>query len=260
MADITGFNSGEVANEGLQNWRGDQVAAPQGGQSVFKSSSVQLAPLGSRKVVGDRVFRYAKLGAIATVPGDLLQCNLAENMATAGGTDPAGGKVFTFFHTASAAAADLYAEGYVYSQSGTAANLGQIYRIRTHAAISQDTNGSLYLYDPLTKQVNVTDEWAVVKNPYNGVTQCTAGTAPIAGVLACPATTNDYVWIQTWGPCAVKAQTAAGGGNVMYAAATGAVKGFIATGTGGTVYAQIGQFSGVPTASDTTLGFLQIAP
>lgn len=262
MADITGFNSGEVDDSGLVNWRGDQVSVPQGGQSIYKSSSVQLAPLGSRKVVGDRVFRYAQLGGVAATPGDLLQANLTPSVvSTGGGTNPAGQKTFTFFHTASGATADFYAEGYLHTVTGTtAARLGLMYRVRTHAALATDTNGTITLYDPLQVAEAVTDKYQLNANPYKLVSQNTAGTAASVGVLVCPATTNDYVWIQTWGPCAVKAQTAAGGGNTMYAAATGAVVGFIATGTGGTVGAQIGQFANVPTASQRELGFLMIAP
>lgn len=263
MADITTLQSGNVGDrQGKVNWRGDQTLVPQGGQSIYESSSVQLADLGARLVVGDRVFRYAQLGGVAATPGDLLQCNLAHSVAvTGGGTDAAGGKTFTFFHTASGAAENLYAEGYLYTITGTtAARLGLTYRVKTHPTIATDAAGVLTLYDALQAAETVTDLYRLVKNPYKGVTQNTAGTAAAAGVLSCPATTNDYVWIQTWGPCAVKASTAAGGANVMYAGATGAVVGFIAVGTGGVVGAQIGQFTTVPTASNRDLGFLMIAP
>lgn len=59
MSDITVRDQGEVDDCGLVNWRGDQVAVPQGGQSIYKTSSIPLAKFGARKVVGDRVFRYA---------------------------------------------------------------------------------------------------------------------------------------------------------------------------------------------------------
>ena len=261
MADITGFNSGDVNDSELVNWRGDQSVVPQGGQSIYKSSSVALARLGSRLVVGDRVFRYAQLGGVAATPGDLLQTNVQFSVAvTGGGTDPAGGKTFTFFHTASGAAADLYAEGYLYTITGTtAARLGLSYRVRTHALIATDTAGTLYLYDPLQVAESVDDLYRLIVNPYKLVTQNTANTAGAAGVLVCPATTNDYVWIQTWGPCVAKCQTGSAG-NSVYAAATGAVKCFIATGTGGTVFGHVGQFLNAPVASNRDMIFLQIAP
>ena len=43
MADITVREQGEVSDEGKQNWRGDQSIAPQGGQSIYKTSSIKLA-------------------------------------------------------------------------------------------------------------------------------------------------------------------------------------------------------------------------
>jgi hypothetical protein len=259
MADITANQSGDVNDSGKVNWRGDQQTTPIG-QSIYKSSSVQLAELGSRLVVGDKVFRYAQLGAVAVTPGEVLQCALAPSVVvTAGGTDASGGRTFTFFHTASGAAANLYAEGYLHCASGTAANMGQMYRIKSHPLIATDAAGVLTLYDPLITKENVTDKWQCTRNPYKLVTQATAATAAAAGVLVCIATTNDYVWIQTWGPAAVKAQTGPAG-SPMYIAATGAAVGFIATGTGGTVYAQIGIWGVSPTASDRGYGFLTIAP
>lgn len=271
MANITAYQGGNMPDqEGKVNWRGDQTLVPQGGQSINESSSVQLADLGSRKVVGDRVFRYARLGAIATNPGDVLQFpassvkGFCELLATAGNAnDPVNGKTFTFY-CATSHAADFFAEGYIIAQSGTAANLGQVYRIKTHASVADTSNVTLNLYDGLQKAPNVTDKWSIYRNPYNGVIQNVAGTVAAAGVLSCPATTNDYVWIQTWGPCAVKAQTAAGGavvGNAVGAAATGAVVGFIATGTGGTPITPIGEvLYAAPVASETVMTFLKIAP
>lgn len=261
MADITGYVQGGAQDSQKVNWRGDQNAVPIA-QSVYLSSSVQLAELGQRLVVGDRVFRYAQVGGVAAVPGDIMQQpgSLCSIPTTGGGTSPAGGKQFIFFHTASGAAADLYAEGSLHCVSGTSGNMGQIYRVKTHQLIATDTAGTITLYDSLISTENITDKWQLSKNPYKGVTQNTAGTAPSAGVLVCLATTNDYVWLQTWGPCAVKSSTAAGGNSPMYAAATGAAVGFIATGTGGTVFAQIGMFSTIPVASDRALGFLTIAP
>ena len=77
MADITAYNQGEVADEGLQNWRGDQATLAPGSQSIYKSSTVKLAALGSRKVVGDRVFRYARAGG-AIGAGDMTGINVTE--------------------------------------------------------------------------------------------------------------------------------------------------------------------------------------
>ena len=270
MANITAIQQGNVSEQmGKVNWHLSPGSPPPGGQSINESSSVQLADLGQRLVVGDRVFRYAQLGAIASIPGDVLQFpassakGFCELLATGGATDASGGKTFTFY-CATSHAADFFAEGYIISQSGTAANLGQVYRVKSHASVADTTNVTLTLYDALQAQVNVTDKWSIYRNPYKLVTQNVAGTVAAAGVLSCPATTNDYVWIQTWGPCAIKSQTALGGaviGNGFGAAATGAVVGYIATGTGGSPVTQIGAYLyAAPVASERSLAFLTIAP
>lgn len=259
MADITAYQSGNVSDEGKVNWRGDQVTVTPGAQSIYQSSSVALAELGSRKVVGDRVFRYARLGAVASTPGDVLQFPAirASVAVTAATTGAAGDRVITFFNTAVAATVNQFAEGYIYQQSGTVANR-IMYRVKSNASTAADANMSVTLYDPLQKAMNVTDLWQIRENPYNLVTQLTAATAPVAGVLVCPATTNDYVWIQTWGPCSVKATTSSS--LIMAPAATGAAGGFVATGTGGTQVIQIGLWSTLPGASFSELGMLMIAP
>lgn len=268
MADITAIQSGNVSEKmGKVNWHLPPGAPPPGGQSIHESSSVQLADLGQRLVVGDRVFRYAQLGGVAAIPGDILQFpassvkGFCELLATGGNTDASGGKTFTFY-CATSHAADFFAEGMIISQSGTAANLGQFYRVKTHGSVADTSTVTLTLYDALQKAVNVTDKWSIYANPYKLVTQNTAGTVATAGVLSCPATTNDYVWIQTWGPCALKSQTAVGGfGNMAFAAATGAAVGFIATGTGGNPGNPIATYLyAAPVASERSLAFLTIAP
>src|SRR3990167_4865156 len=111
MADITALHSGAVNDGGKVNWRGDQVSAPNA-QSIYKSSSVQLAELGSRLVVGDRVFRYAQIGAVVANIGDVMQTALTPRIpTTGGGTSASGGRQFIFYNTGSASTLNQYAEG-----------------------------------------------------------------------------------------------------------------------------------------------------
>lgn len=260
MADITVRNQGEVEDSGKVNWRGDQVAAPQGGQSIYKTSSVQLAQLGSRKVVGDRVFRYA-LASGAAGSGDLCETKATQlDSVTAGGTDPADGKTFTWYAATTIGSGD-YSEGYLSCQSGTAANLGQFYRVRTHGAIAKTTNGTLYLYDTLDLVENVTDEWTLTQNPYKSVIECTTGAASIpVGVAPVAVTSSDYFWLQTWGPAMVKAGTAAAKGEALIADVTGQVYNQKISSAGGQVFAVVGYAMQLNTASEYALAFLTIAP
>lgn len=257
MADITDFQHGQPDDSGKVNWRGDQVSVPQGGQSIYKSSSVQLAELGERKVVGDRVFRYARAnGTIGA--GDVCQGFVDNRInVTAGASDPAGGFIFTWY-AATTQAANLWAEGYLISQSGTAANLGYTYRVKSHAAAS-GTNVALTLYDPLVKVPNTADKWSIFSNAYAKVTECTAGTAPPVGVCPIAVTTNDYFWLQTWGPCGVKTIAGTDAGNVQ-AGATGQVNAPILATTAGAERAYIGYALHTFTASEYGLVFLTIAP
>lgn len=258
MADITDRYQGEIEPSGKVNWRGDQVAVPQGGQSIYKTSTVQLADLGSRKVVGDRVFRYT-LAAGAIGAGDVAQYGGEQLInVTAGGTDPAGGKVFTWY-AATAMSANTYAEGYLVSQSGTATNMGFMYRVKSHPAITATTNGTLTLYDELVLQPNVTDNWSLHMNLYKNVTEMTAGTAPGIGVVPIAVTSADYFWLQTWGPAAVKCAANTAGASCQVAA-TGQVGLPIEATTAGSERAIIGNALHTLTASERGLVFLTIAP
>ncbi len=270
MADITGRNQGNVSDEGKVNWRGDQVSVTPGDQSIYESSSVLLADLGSRKVVGDRVFRYAQAGGgVSIAAGDICQVSPAASAngclgavsgyisVTAGTVNQSGGKVFNYY-IATSAAADFFAEGYLYSQSGTAANMGQMYRIKSHGSVSDTAKVNLVLYDPLTLNSNVTDLWSLAINKYKSITRCTAATNVAAGVSTIAVTTGDYFWLQTWGPVNVKAGVAVIAGIAVAPGATGQCAGL--TVVTATVPGQIAIAMQTLTVSERGLVWLTIAP
>ena len=270
MATITGRNQGNVSDEGKVNWRGDQNTVTPGDQSIYDTSTVQLADLGTRKVVGDRVFRYAQAGGGVTInKGDVCQQSPAASAGgclgavngyisvTAGTVNQSGGKVFLYYF-ATSAAADLFAEGEIWAQSGTQANLGQFYRIRSHASVGDTTKTSLFLYDPLERTSNVTDKWSLRLNKYKSITQATAATNAAAGVSPVICTTGDYFWLQTWGPAAVKAGAAIIDGISVGMGATGQIQGL--TVVTSTVPFPIGFSMQTLTVSEHGLVFLTIAP
>lgn len=257
MADITVREQGEVSDEGKQNWRGDQIAAPQGGQSVYKTSSIPLAQLGSRKVVGDRVFRYA-LASGGAGAGDLCECIPTSVLnVTAGVAAPADGKQFTFY-LATSSGANAYAEGYLHCQSGTAANMGYMYRIKSHPAGTGDT--VLTLYDPLKIAANVTDEWSITKNMYSGVVENTDGTELCVGVAPIAVVSSDYFWLQTWGPCALKHSAGANAGIALSPGATGEAYDYVIGTSAKNSAVIVGQSMQVMTASQNGLAYITIAP
>ncbi len=257
MADITSRYQGNVDDSDQVNWRGDQVSVPQGGQSVYDSSSIKLTELGSRKVVGDRVFRYARAGA-SIGAGDVAESDPETLLLVTGGAaDPAGGKQITWY-AATAMSKDTYQDGMIVVGSGTAANLGYAYKVKSHSAITATTNGTSVLYDPIKRAVNVTDKWSIQQNVYQNCIECATGDgAHPVGVAPIAVTTGDYFWLQTWGPVGVKC--GAGATGAVCADVTGQVIAYNST------FAQsankpIGTATMDLTASEYGIVYLQIAP
>lgn len=250
MADITSKYDGNVSNEGQVNWRGDQVSVVQGGQSIYDSSTVQLADLGSRKVVGDRVFRYAKSkGAI----GAGMTCQYGgETLSSTAVAASSASNINIFTITAATAIVkDTYAEGYLLCVAGaTDSNVGMIYKIKSQALGSSAGTCKLTLYDEIKEVIRLTSTWSVYQNPYINVDTSTANGAAL-GVCPIDLTTGDYFWLQTWGPACVGASAAAG------TAIVNSVSGLA------TLMAAAGYPIGVAAALETggnTLVFLTVAP
>ena len=258
MADIgtQGRYQGEVSDEGMQNWRGDQVAAPQGGQSIYKSSTYPLTDLGSRKVVGDRVFRYAKSKGIA-IAGSTMQYG-AETLVglPSGGTANAAGGRTLGFPCATDIAANTYAEGYIICRKGaTDSNLGMAYRVKGNSIGSSGAAVAtcvLTLYDALKFRCEATSTWSMHQNMYLDVATSTAN-AMAAGVTPIVLASSEYFWLQTWGPAAVLGTWAAGDGIINSVSG----KATVIAASGG----QIGIGLGVGSAAaESGLVYLTIAP
>lgn len=267
MADITNYQQGNVSEDDLCNWRGDQVSLSQGGQSIYDSSSVKLAPLGSRKVVGDRVFRYAKCGSLDAVPGKLLQAPAfdanwsAVALATTRGA-VVGAKSLWLYSSTATLTANQLAEGYLGFESGTAANSGYQYRIKSHGAVTATTTFEVKLYDAIKQVATGTDKVSLFPNMYNGVTVQTTGVGACpVGIAPLAVTTNDYFWLQTWGPCpALNSTTSVAAGAPVYAGGTGDVCGVVGTGTYASLMAQIGIGMVTGTNREKDFVYLTIAP
>ena len=258
MADITQYNQGEVDDSGKVNWRVGEGGVAPGSQSIYKSSSVPLTELGNRKVVGDRVFRYAKAGGAIAVGEVHQQQNVeAKHIAvTLGGAAVVGGKTLTIF-ASTAIAANQFVEGTIHCESGT--GQGHMYRIQAHGAISSGATGTISLYDSIISTMPVTDLVTLLPNMYLNVIQQTGTAQAPAGVSPIAATTSDYFWMQTWGPTVIK--NSAGGptiGTPALIGLTGAVQAYAASTNRADV--SIGYAMYTATASDYGMVFLTIAP
>jgi hypothetical protein len=256
MADITTRNNGDVEDGGKVNWRGDQVAVPQGGQSIYKSSSIQLAELGSRKVVGDRVFRYAK--AKDTIAAGLIASQTnhdAKWLKTTIGTDWVVGARIVALYASTNIAANQFNEGYLWVAQGTDANEGYMYRVKSHSTTSATGDYEVTLYDAIVQTADVSDKCSILPNQYYDCIRNTDETTPPIGVAPIAVTTGDYFWLQTWGPTAVQVGSAgvpATGEEVTVGSA-----GMSET-TGGEF--GIGVALNTGSALDSQLVFLKIAP
>jgi len=258
MADITSRGQGEVENTGKVNWRGDQTTLPQGGHAYNKSSTIPLDQLGGRKVVGDRVFRYAR-AAGAITKGDLMQMRsivTGETLVPSASSDTGvvGSKVFALYSTTSLTKDEL-AEGMFWVQTGSAP--GNTFRIRGNDVNAGATAANVYLYDEITAAFGATSAVSVIRNMYSGVAQYDTGGIPL-GVAPITCTTNDYFWVQTWGPVALKYSAGAGvKGYCVVGGKTGSVQD-VPGGTG--EYLQIGTPMQVGTGAQHNLTFITLAP
>ena len=254
MADITDKLQGNVSNEGKMNWRGDQVTIAQGGQSIYDSSTVQLVELGSRKVVGDRVFRHARAkGAIAAGASCQYGGETLTSIAVASAiTQPAGLRSFSIT-AATAVSANTYADGYLVCEMGaTDTNLGMVYGIKSNALGASAGTCNLTLYDEIKYAVKLTSTWRAYQNLYLNVDTASANGAPI-GIAPIDVTTGDYFWLQTWGPAPVLGTAAAGDGIVNSVSGRATVLAASNAGIGSAMVA-------LAAATNHGLVFLTIAP
>lgn len=269
MSDISAFQSGDFDNSGKVNWRGDQVNIPNA-QSIYKTSSVQLAELGMRLVVGDRVFRYA-LAAGAVNAGNWCENQqvLAESLFVNAGTfvsptsnaqaATAGNKTISIV-AATTYAANLLAESNLIVQSGTAANTGQVFRIKSHPVAISGATLVLSLYDEINHVIQTADTWTIQMNQYNAIKQGTTGATTVAvGVAPLIVASGDYFWMQTWGPAAVKNAVATRGVSVV-ADVTGQVIISVSATTAGANAQILGYAMQTMTASQYGGVFLTINP
>ena len=182
-------------------------------QSIYELSSTQLHRLGMRATTGDgRAFRYSEAGGVALTPGKLIQgaAPLANHLNRAAAATAAVGatKVQVGFG-ATAAAANYYVEGFLHCNDNGAE--GEIYKVKSHLAISGSDDVWINLYDPLVTAITITtDEVTLTKNPWDStiIVPNTGYTAGVVGVPIIDVTASSYFWAQTWGPCPVLTQGA----------------------------------------------------
>lgn len=206
-------------------------------QGIYDQSTVQNAVLGDKSFSNDgRTFRYVKAGAIALVPGNVLQSpavvanhvNLTPTVLNA-----IGDNFITATLGATAMTANQYTNGYATFEIGTT-GAGETYRIRSNPAVLSAGIATVTLDDVINVALTGTVTVSFIQNPYNGVIQApvTTLTGTPVGVAVAPLAIANFGWICSRGITGVLANGAITVGTVGAAvpsAAAGAAKVMAAT-------------------------------
>ena len=173
-------------------------------------STLQLYPLGTIFREGDRSYRYAKAsgGQIPDVGSQIGSHQHVENCAVQ--ANYAAGVTTITITTASTAGAahngliaedELYG-GYivVFPAGGNKAFVRQIIG-NSACTISQANTCTIKLDRPTPVAITTSDTAECMASPYLNVITGANERRAVVGVPACVATTGQYFWLQTWGPC-----------------------------------------------------------
>jgi len=170
-------------------------------QDILAESATKNFPIGTRRVVDDRVFRYCKAGTNLReqIPGicamSQIECNTHAVESLAGTYE------VTILDTV-ARVEDWYAGGYYWGMlyAPATTGIGPIYRIKS----SEESSGisvKLTLEKPLVRTIAASNWSTTWANIYSNI-QCAI--LPKASMVCLPliqVTSGKYFWGQTWGPC-----------------------------------------------------------
>lgn len=176
------------------------------GQGILQESQSKNSPLGTRLALNDgRIFRYALNSSAGTalLPAQLVQspANLSTEInLNDDARIPAKGDTSITLITGSSIAADLFADGYIYTDDDTGE--GQFYKIKSHPA-ADSASCVFTLYDSVRTACAAATTYGLQKNPYNlTIIQVASGstqTGRTVGVPLIPVTASYFYWLQTWG-------------------------------------------------------------
>lgn len=211
-------------------------------QGLYTADSNQNQVLGEKAFSNDgRTFRYVKNGAVALIPGNVLQ-SPAITAAHVNWTPAALSALgdTSFITTALTFVLNEYANGYLVIEKGTL-GVGQTLMIKSNPAATAAV-ATFQLSDPVAVTSTGTVTHSLVRNPYNGVIQTpiTTLTGTPVGVAVAALPISNFGWIASRGITGVTADGAITVGTVaaaVPAAAAGAAKVMAAT------LFQIGAFS-----------------
>lgn len=210
-------DSPSTSNFGLITKAQGAELKPPKGQGIYDISSTKKFPLGSKLELGDRIFRYALMGATAGVAGNLYESALKGGKATttiegatvAADTAANGTTITITLPATDAITANEFTDGYITVAAATLAadGKGQTFKIKSHPAAAGAASCVFTLYDSVPVEIDSSESCtaSVIKHPYKSVIISPAGamTGMSVGVPLVAVTAANYCWLQTRGPCGV---------------------------------------------------------
>lgn len=175
---------------------------------VYKTYSTSRHKLGAALEFADgRRYRFALNGATQLAAAVAVQMPVPEpnhkNIAVAAAA-AVGAESVSVTLGATAAAADLYKDGYMYTND--AAGEGYIYAVKGHDAIGSEGTGTINLYENTKVIVALTtsSQVTLVRNPWAAViVHPSPPTAAVVGVTPTLVAANYYFWAQVAGPTVI---------------------------------------------------------
>jgi hypothetical protein len=194
-------------------------------QGLFEQSATAKHRLGVVRELDDgRKFAYAKAGE-TLYPGKITQGPTPvanHNTQAIYATAAVGDKRIYVTLGASAAAADLYKDGWIIINDATYGS--EIYKVRGHAAIGSAESGYINLYDSVRVAITTSSTYTLVKSIQDGVIAGkSTNTAAPAGVPLIDVTSAYYFWNQVTGTCSILTNGTLVIGNTCIIVDTGAV-------------------------------------
>lgn len=231
-----GFNEKIMNNDGIvvlkPNLGAINDLIGSGIPKPYEQSSVQLFPLGTRIIQGEREWKYCLAGGTGLDIAAPVQAAAAvtaeqDDDIVVGAASAIGATTVTITSTANLDGApnnvaNEFAEGYLIVNDE--AGEGQCYKIKSNEKLSTTDDAVFTLYDPLTVALTTSSQVGIVMSPYRKVIATTAIlTGLFIGIPQLAVTASYYFWCQTRGPAAAVANAAIAKGDIVVVGTTAAL-------------------------------------
>jgi len=205
----TGMAGSEVRGNVLYAPIGARLGIGGVGQDINTVSGTQRYELGTRLVTGDgRVFRYGKCGASFEDTKHGLKNNgiLVTEKGTIFGACAAGATsvtvTFNGDYCDEIIAANALYGGYI-SIYNSSTIRDQRMIISNTAIVAAGGATTIGIDEPIVTAIASAVDCEILRNPYADLIVSNDLQTSVMGMPAALATTGQYLWIQTWGPCRI---------------------------------------------------------